>query len=85
MALGFVSDAFSYDPSAEGTIDSTDASVSKDISTNLTAFPGFPFGNGFRPLIEQGGDFFLTLLTFPRIRGRHRLPVDLRLSACVGL
>jgi hypothetical protein len=59
-ALGFVNNTFSYGPSTEGAIFSIDASVDKDgIIEGITA----TFGNTFRPLIEQDGNYYLASIT----------------------
>jgi len=64
MAIGLVNTTFSYNPApvasgGQGPIISIDASVDK----NLTISQNNPFtasiGNGFRPLIEQDGKFYM--------------------------
>ncbi|HUH94312.1 MAG TPA: hypothetical protein VL742_14365 [Casimicrobiaceae bacterium] len=69
MALGFVNTTFSYDPSTDGPTTSIAVAVDKDLSANLIALPGSPFGNGFRPLVEQGGNDYLALISGPMWTG----------------
>lgn len=65
-ALGFVNNTFSYNPSVQGAISSIDASVDKDLSTNVDATGA---GNTFRPLIEQNGMFYLAAIPGPPVSG----------------
>jgi len=58
---GYVNNTFSYDPLVQGAINSINASVDKDLFLNATVFPASA-GNTFRPLIEQGGVFFLAAI-----------------------
>jgi hypothetical protein len=63
--LGFVNTTFLFDPSTQGRIVSISASVDKDLSTDLTPLPGTLFGNTFRPMIGQGGLFYLAAIAGP--------------------
>jgi hypothetical protein len=67
--LGFVNNTFSYDPLTQGAISSISASVDKDIDINLGPGPSFTFGNTFRPMIEQDGNFYLAAIPGPTFDG----------------
>jgi hypothetical protein len=64
-AQGFINTTFAYDP-AQGAIQSISASVDKDLSTNPG---GTGFGNTFRPMIEQGANFYLAAIPGPALNG----------------
>ena len=65
-AVGFINKTFSYNPQAQGTIFSIDASVDKNIITNAPpAPPNQSYTNTFRPLIEQDGMFYLAAISGP--------------------
>jgi hypothetical protein len=68
-AVGFVNNTFSYNPRTQGTIGSIDASVDKNIITNVPVNPNTTFTNTFRPLIEQDGMFFLAAVSGPTFNG----------------
>ena len=59
--IGFVNNTFSYDPETQGAITNISISVDKNAtvsqSTNIPA--GFSFASGFRPLIEQNGNYYI--------------------------
>jgi hypothetical protein len=60
-AAGFLNESFVYDPSAQGQLLSIDASVDKLLGVLVGDLNGYTniFGNSFRPLIEQGGQYFM--------------------------
>ncbi|MGO9443420.1 MAG: PEP-CTERM sorting domain-containing protein [Thiobacillaceae bacterium] len=65
-AQGFVNNTFGYDPLTQGTIAALSASVDKNALINYAG----TFGNTFRPLIEQDGNYYLAAVvgssvTFP--------------------
>ena len=65
-AIGFVNNTFSYDPLTEGAIRRIDASVNKNIISNVPPAPAGQFyTNTFRPLIEQDGMFYLAAISGP--------------------
>ncbi len=70
LAVGLVESLFTYDPATQGKIDAINASVLKDFSANVSdavVSPGAPFtfNNTFRPLIEQGGQFYSGFFVSP--------------------
>src|SRR5579871_3002142 len=65
--VGFVNNTFSYNPSTQGPLASIAASVDKDLSFNVTSTTAF--GNTFRPLIEQDGNFCLAAIAGPGLLG----------------
>jgi hypothetical protein len=65
-AVGFINNTFSYNPQTQGAILSINASVDKNIITNLPPTPpGQFYLNTFRPLIEQDGMFYLAAISGP--------------------
>jgi len=58
LTLGFINTAFVYDPASQGEIDSLFAFVSKDLTTRNAVTSG----NTFRPMIEQGGLYYMATL-----------------------
>jgi hypothetical protein len=64
VALGLLNNAFVYDPSTQGAIFSIGASVDKD-----TTVPAGSYGNTFRPLIEQSGNYYLAAIAGQSIQG----------------
>jgi hypothetical protein len=63
-ARGFVNTGFAYDPSSQGALLSIDASVEKFLlfaSLDLNGYTGI-LGNSFRPLIEQGGQYYMATI-----------------------
>jgi hypothetical protein len=68
-AIGFADNTFSYNPSTQGAILTIDASVDKNIITNIPIDPSDAFGNTFRPLIEQDGTFYLAAIAGPTFDG----------------
>jgi hypothetical protein len=56
--VGFLDNGLSYDPATQGAIISFSASVDKQI----TATNGLPTSSPFRPLLEQGGNFYIATL-----------------------
>lgn len=66
VAVGLVNTTFAYNPLTQGSIASIDASVYKDLSIDQT---GTGFGNSFRPLIEQGGTYYLATIPGPTLNG----------------
>jgi hypothetical protein len=67
--IGFVNNTFAYNPLSQGPITSIDASVDKDIITNLPLDPNPVFTNTFRPLIKQDGKFYLAAISGPNFNG----------------
>jgi len=59
-AQGYVNNTFSYDPLTQGAITALDASVDKD--TTFNPAPTGTLTSTFRPLIEQGGNFYLAAI-----------------------
>ena len=68
-AIGFANNTFSYNPSTQGAISTIDASVDKNIITNIPVDPNTVLGNTFRPLIEQDGTFYLAAIAGPSFDG----------------
>jgi hypothetical protein len=62
--VGFVDNLLSYNPATQGAIVSISASVDKDITT-AGNFASGTAGNTFRPLIEQGGTYYLAAIPGP--------------------
>ena len=71
--IGFVNNAFIYDPGTQGAISSIGAQVDKnlliDIENTNGVGIGTTFGNTFRPLISQGGIYYLAAIPGPGIPG----------------
>ncbi len=71
--VGFVNNLFTYDPGTQGAISSIGAQVDKNLLIDVGDTNGFgigsPFGNTFRPLISQGGFYYLAKITGPTIPG----------------
>jgi hypothetical protein len=57
---------FVYNPSTQGGILSINASVNKDFSSTENSMG---IGNSFRPFIEQGGNFYLAMISGPLLNG----------------
>ena len=51
---------FTYNPQTQGSIASISASVDKNLT--VVAPPEYSFGNTFRPVIEQDGEFYTAVL-----------------------
>jgi hypothetical protein len=68
-AVGFINNTFTYNPLAQGPITTIDASVDKNIKTNVPVDPQTIFSNTFRPLIEQDGLFYLAAISGPTFNG----------------
>jgi hypothetical protein len=68
-AVGFINNTFAYDPLSQGPIATIDASVDKNIITNIPVDPSNSLGNTFRPLIEQDGLFYLATIAGPAFTG----------------
>ncbi len=67
-SLGLINSAFSYDPATQGTVESINASIFKEV--NLTPPPpgvNYDFAYSFIPLIEQDGNFYLSVISGPAI------------------
>lgn len=69
VAVGFANNAFSYNPSTQGAILTIDASVDKNIISNIPVDTSTSLGNTFRPLIEQDGTFYLAAIAGPTFDG----------------
>lgn len=71
--VGFVNNAFTYDPGTQGAISSIGALVDKNLLIDVGNTNGFgqgnPFGNTFRPLISQGGLYYLAAILGPTLPG----------------
>lgn len=67
-AQGYVNSTFSYNPLVQGIIASITASVDKNLSIDQTA-TNPPFTNTFRPLIQQGGNYYLAAILGPAFTG----------------
>jgi hypothetical protein len=65
LTLGFINTGFVYDPTSQGEIDSLFAFVSKDLTSLIAATSG----NTFRPLIEQGGIYYMATLNGENVVG----------------
>lgn len=68
-AVGFVNNTFSYNPLTQGPIATIDASVDKNLITNIPIDPSTIFGSTFRPLIQQDGLIYLAAITGPTFNG----------------
>ena len=68
-AVGFINNNFAYTPSSQGIIATIDASVDKDIITNVPVDSSTTFTNTFRPLIEQDGLIYLAAIPGPTFNG----------------
>lgn len=66
-AVGFINNSWNYNPGAQGAIASIDAFVDKNLLVSADDFGGYggPFGNTFRPMIRQGGQFYLATIAGP--------------------
>jgi hypothetical protein len=65
-SLGLINSAFSYDPGTQGTVQSINASIFKDLTlTPPPAVPSYNFNYTFIPLIEQDGNFYLSVISGP--------------------
>jgi hypothetical protein len=65
-SLGLINSAFSYDPGTQGTVQSINASIFKDLSlTPAPAVATYDFNYTFIPLIEQDGNFYLSVIAGP--------------------
>jgi hypothetical protein len=69
VAVGFVNNNFQYDPLAQGSLISVDASVDKNLTNNVPFDPNTIIPNTFRPLIEQDGLFYLAAIPGPPSHG----------------
>src|SRR5689334_19835230 len=58
-AFGLVNTSFVYNASISGPITTIDASVSKDLTDSQATPFTASIGNGFRPMIEQDGNFYI--------------------------
>lgn len=65
LGAAFVNTAFTYNPKTQGAIASIAASVDKNLT--VVAPPLFGFGNTFRPVIEQDGNFYTAVLFGPAV------------------
>jgi hypothetical protein len=68
-AVGFINNTFTYNPQTQGAIGSINASVDKNIITNIPVNPNTNFTNTFRPMIEQDGMFYLAAIAGPTFNG----------------
>ena len=66
--VGFIDNALSYNPTTQGAISSITASADKMLSTTVGNNPsGGTGGNSFRPMIVQGGNFYLAAISGPGV------------------
>jgi hypothetical protein len=66
--VGLINPAFSYNPGAQGTVFSINASIFKDLSlTPPPAGVNYIFNYSFIPLIEQDGNFYLAQISGPAL------------------
>jgi hypothetical protein len=63
--FGVINTTFVYDPATQGAISTIDASVAKNFSINSAV----PYGNSFRPLIEQDGNYYAAVISGPVLQG----------------
>lgn len=65
--VGILNTMFAYDPSVSGALLSVDTSVDKDLLVEVDDLGGFTgaFGNTYRPMISQGGLYYLAALVGP--------------------
>jgi len=64
-AQGLVNTGFLYNPTTQGPVYSISASVDKDFTSPYTG----TFGNSFRPLIAQGGNYYIDVIPGPALNG----------------
>lgn len=57
---GFANNTFLYDPSTQGAVQTIDASIDKEFNTDLNLA-----SNTFRPLVLQGGKYYVAAITLP--------------------
>jgi hypothetical protein len=60
VSFGLVNDDFVYNPATEGAIGSIGLSVDQNVSFNRS--PGGGFYTVFVPLLEQGGNYYMTVV-----------------------
>lgn len=65
VLTGILNTTFTYNPSTQGAITSIGASVDKDFTVNIT----LGFGNTFRPMIEQDGNYYVAGIAGPVLNG----------------
>lgn len=58
IGAGVINNTLVYNPTTQGTIGSIVASVDKNLSSTATT-PGLNFGNFFRPMLAQGGSYYV--------------------------
>jgi hypothetical protein len=58
-ALGLLNTSFVYNTGVSGTINTIDASVSKDLTDSQATLFTASIASGFRPMIEQDGNFYI--------------------------
>lgn len=67
-SLGLINSAFSYNPGTQGAVQSINASTFKDLTlTPPPAVASYNFGYSFIPLIEQDGNFYLSVISGPTL------------------
>jgi hypothetical protein len=65
-SVGLINPGFSYNPGTQGTVQSINASIFKDFTlTPPPALPNYNFNYTFIPLIEQDGNFYLSVISGP--------------------
>jgi hypothetical protein len=65
VLTGILNTTFVYNPSTQGAITQISASVDKDFTVNVN----LGFGNTFRPMIEQDGNFYVAAISGPVLNG----------------
>jgi hypothetical protein len=68
VATGVLNNGFLYNPATQGAILAISASVDKDAFINEVPPSGL-FTNRFRPMIEQGGNFYVAVIDGPSYPG----------------
>ena len=66
VSIGMINTTFSYDPGTQGAITTIGAGVDKQFDN---PYSDVSFGNYFRPLIEQNGNFFAAAITDGKVFG----------------
>ena len=68
-SMGFVNTTFTYDPGTQGAIISINAFVDKNLTISIQNTNGFTgtYRNTFRPLIFQGGVYYMAAIPGPSL------------------
>jgi hypothetical protein len=65
VLIGILNTTFTYNPSTQGAITSISASVDKDFTVAFGNNSTLGFGNTFRPLIMQDGNYYVAAISGP--------------------